>query len=378
MRASTSAAHAHGDTTASHPHHTANHTTSFRHFSNQLYCAGATEQRCPDGTPAGTCYWQRNFPPSGGWRQITAAEANRSRDEYSRRFPTDRWDPAAARVPGFRYFGPEAAARCVRGKRIHIAGDSTTRDTFYEFLAAAGHPVFSDPKLGEWPAGSFEPRSPISSGGKDRGGECMGNFDRKKICLRDERFPAPGGAGAGADGETRLSFQFLMQSNSSWEADHASKMLGDRRIDAAFVQCPIYEWFKPDAYDYSKSREERARVVDMDELAVGPAHWAGMGVSCAQYLETVVRPAIAAGATADAANAADDGSGGRPSRLFLFGTTPLPMWTRLHGTEQVESRVFESIHNAFGIRCRKHPDGAWAMSSRDGIIPIDRCAARAR
>ena len=30
----------------------------------------------------------------------------------------------------------------------------------------------------------------------------------------------------------------------------------------AFVQCPVYEWMKPDAYNYELSKEERARVLD--------------------------------------------------------------------------------------------------------------------
>ena len=30
----------------------------------------------------------------------------------------------------------------------------------------------------------------------------------------------------------------------------------------AFVQCPGYEWMKPDAYNYELSKEERARVLD--------------------------------------------------------------------------------------------------------------------
>ena len=30
----------------------------------------------------------------------------------------------------------------------------------------------------------------------------------------------------------------------------------------AFVQCPVYEWMKPDAYNYELSKEKRARVLD--------------------------------------------------------------------------------------------------------------------
>ena len=148
-------------------------------------------------------------------------------------------------------------------------------------------------------------------------------------------------------------------------------MLRDRRLDAAFVQCPIYEWFKPDAYNYSKSREERARLADgIDELAVGPAHWEGMGVACAQYLDRVIRPAIEAGGAG-----ADGKTDGKPTRLFLLGPTPLPAWTRQHGSDSVELFVFASINQALGVRCRRHADGAWGVTSaRTGITPIDRYA----
>ena len=214
---------------------------------------------------------------------------------------------------------------------------------------------------------------------RDRKGECLGQFDRKKFCIRDEKYPNPSPMP-----ETRLSFQFLMKSNSSWEAGHANQILsGDQRpLDAAFVQCPIYEWFKPDAYDYSKTKEERARLVDVDELAVGPRHFAGMGTSCNDYIESVVKPAFG-----------KKDSGAAAPRVFLLGPTPLPMWTRVHGTEQVEAKVFDSIHKGLGIKCHKHAaptpsstavvggsstsDGggiSWGLTSHNGIVPIDRYA----
>ena len=336
--------------TASSAHHHSTTTT----FAAQLYCAGAEEQRCPDSSQAGLCYWfKANLEP------VRLADFNKSWEEQVRRFPHDRWDPLRAGIAGFRYFGPEEARECVKGKRIHLAGDSTTRDTFYEFASVAGHPLFTDRSLGAWAPGQYEPRAPVSSGGRDRNGECLGQFDRKKFCLRDERHPNPS-----PTPETRLSFQFLMRSNSSWEVGHASTILNaaERPLDAAFVQCPIYEWFKPDAYDYSKSKEERGRLVDVDELAVGPRHFDALGTSCNEYIDTVVRPAFGGGK-------------GGGQKVFLLGPTPLPMWTRIHGTEQVESRVFESIHRGLGIRCHKHADdGAWSLSSRNGITPIDRYA----
>ena len=106
-------------------------------FSAQLFCSGAMEQRCNLGhnmtSTAGACLW---YKQSG--KSVREVDMNRSISESHattivRRWPSDAWDPVAAGMPGFRYFGPKAAEACVRGKRVMIAGDSTTRDTFYEF-----------------------------------------------------------------------------------------------------------------------------------------------------------------------------------------------------------------------------------------------------
>eukprot|EP00966_Prymnesium_polylepis_P187080 4336800-Prymnesium_polylepis.1 len=117
-------------------------------FSAQLFCSGALEQRCSlaahnISTTAGTCLW---YKPSA--KPVREVDMNRSIGESHaqtivRRWPSDLWDPIASAMPGFRYFGPRAAQECVRGKRVLIAGDSTTRDTFYEFALVAGHPMFS-------------------------------------------------------------------------------------------------------------------------------------------------------------------------------------------------------------------------------------------
>ena len=95
--------------------------------------------------------------------------------------------------------------------------------------------------------------------------------------------------------------------------------------------------------------------------------WEGMGIACAQYIDNVVRPATAAAAASS--SAAEP-----PTRIFLLGPTPLPAWTRIHGTDSVESRVFQSIHQARGLRCRKHDAGGWGVSARGGVTPVDRYA----
>ena len=56
------------------------HNRSFHFFASQLYCAGAEEQRCPDGSTAGSCYWYKSDRTSSGTRltPVTAADINRS------------------------------------------------------------------------------------------------------------------------------------------------------------------------------------------------------------------------------------------------------------------------------------------------------------
>ena len=357
------------------------HGGSFRHFAAQLYCAGAEAQACPNDEPAGKCYWYKRSTGllsslMGGFEPVnTQIDVNKSAfwEQISRRMPSDRWDPLRANAKGFRYYGREAAAKCLRGRRIHVAGDSTTRDTFYELLAVAGHPIFGGDR-GRWPYGSYEPDSPLSSGGRDSRGQCLGDLSKRMYCIRDERHnesaaaansggggsgggsSSGGGIGGSAPPELRVSFQFLMRSNSSWERSQLVDVMSERPLDVALVQCPIYEWFKPDAYNYSKTKEERGRLAEADTM-VGPRHFEGIGAACAEYVDTMVRP-----------NLAPNG------RIFVLGITPLPQWTRTIGTDMVESRIFDSIHKAFGLRCRRHADGSWAFSSHSGVGAIDRYA----
>jgi len=120
------------------------------------------------------------------------------------------------------------------------------------------------------------------------------------------------------------------------------------------VQCPIYEWFRPDAYNYSLTKEERAAPANNQ---VGPRHFEGMGTACYEYVQRVVKPKLAPN-----------------GRIFLIGLTPLPGWTRPVGGADVEPRIFSSINRAFGLKCHKRPDGSWSLFSRHGIGAIDRYA----
>jgi len=115
--------------------------THFEQLSTQLYCAGAMEQLCRvDGRAVwpGHCHWLR----SPDWLPTTERDMRR---ETRARWPNDRFNPRGRGVAGgYRYFGPEAAAACARGHRILVAGDSTTRDTFYELMAVLGNPIRFD------------------------------------------------------------------------------------------------------------------------------------------------------------------------------------------------------------------------------------------
>ena len=72
---------------------------AFRHYSASLYCAGAEEQRCPNGELAGTCNW---FKEVGGvWAPVHARDMNKTNGpgaeaRVNSRMPRDRWDPSRA------------------------------------------------------------------------------------------------------------------------------------------------------------------------------------------------------------------------------------------------------------------------------------------
>ena len=209
---------------------------SFLRFASNLYCSGSEERLCalPDGNraPPGHCFW---FKPQGRtWAPVSTEDMELGQKP---RWPRDRWDPARAGAIPTTLFPPptlESASRCVRGKRVHVIGDSTTRDTFYELLASTGREVTKDGSPADrrriWPTGAWEPSFPRSGGG-DALGRCMGHGKRHVTCIRDVRERE-----AGAESETRFSFQFLSGANNSWELDESRRLLADRPPDVLFVQ----------------------------------------------------------------------------------------------------------------------------------------------
>lgn len=307
---------------------------SFGRFAANLYCSAAEERRCalPGGlrTQPGQCFW---YKTRAGPVPVSEEDM---RLEKKPRWPSDKWDPIAAGAVAPSAFPPfdlERAARCVRGLHVHVIGDSTTRDTYYELLAAVGRPIYSGayPTTPStiWPSSSWHPAMPRVNG-RDVDGACMSNGRRRVACLRSRDF-------AGADGrQTRLSFQFLAYANSTWELEKASALVGARAPDVVFVQCMMYEW--------------------LDKVGA-------MGEACMQHVRHVLGRG---GGVAQ----------GAASRVFLLGPTFPPGWVgpyeRRHEPNSSMAAIFSSINAAAGIRCRRRAGGEYAVQSSKGLWPIDR------
>ena len=118
---------------------------AFQRFSDNLYCSGSEERLCGTGGPQspysvraphgrtdpGECLW------FNGPRPITHAEMDPNNAGARTAWPRHRWDPVAAGAVSASEFPTDmrAVERCFRTKRVHFAGDSTTRDA-YTMLAA--------------------------------------------------------------------------------------------------------------------------------------------------------------------------------------------------------------------------------------------------
>ena len=222
--------------------------TAFTRWSDNLYCSGASGQSCrlPNAreVPAGMCHWQKQHAQHR-WLPVEEADMNVTNRAA---FVGHRWDPLRPHGPrrdesgesdesGFRHFGRDEASRCLQGKRVLVAGDSTTRDTFYELVTVPpASPLWWVARLGRrtatprawqvaghggqimrnlpnesrayWADGAYAPRDP---GGTmaDRQGWCMGNHDKRQSCLRDLHVARPDGGR-----ETRFSFQFLTRARA--------------------------------------------------------------------------------------------------------------------------------------------------------------------
>ena len=229
-------------------------------FSRELYCSGSAGQPCGQMMTCGKsaagaaqrCYWDRQH-------------GNASRG---------RWRPPSHLV---RAHSTASARRCNSRQTLLFAGDSTTRDTFYHFLAALGAPQVA-----------------MHGFGRDVGGRCLGDVGSR--CQRIVQM-----------GTTTILFHFLRLTSGSHEADASDlgMMLSGRdQPDVVFLGCPFYETIFPNAYNYSRSRAQRQRA---NEAGTQRERWSA-----------VQRTIGACAAFAARARAA------KPrSRLFLLGPTPL-------------------------------------------------------
>jgi len=344
------------------------HDSPFLQWSDTLYCAGVEENLCPlaNGSRSlpGQCHWHRRNR-FGNYVPVTQADMNTTKRQT---FAQHQWNPPVE--SGYRYFNRQAAAACVQGKRLLVAGDSTSRDTYYMLGLVAGYGGaffrrVSSNSADYWPDGAWMPKSNLNLLDHDRQGRCMGHYEKKQRCVRDHEFPNPLGVEAPS---TRLSFQFLMSSNASWELDDARRMLGERPADFAFVQCPMYEWFKPDAYNYSLSRAERARVIKVSrthKTGLGERFLKGIGVACSSFIEKTIERVSPR------------------TKVYHLGIASMPGWAHEVGGKNIERHISHSIHTALGLGCRKRAGGAEYVHTSNGRIvsSIDRlslCGPRTR
>ena len=143
----------------------------------------------------------------------------------------------------------------------------------------------------------------------------------------------------------------------SFQVRRTKESLATREADAAFVQCPVLGYFKPNAYKYSESRISRQHLSQqLIKGRLAPQVLKRIGLACRQYIDDAVR------ATSPR------------TRLFLLGTTPLPPWARQLGGQHIEARIFASINAALGLRCDRQIDGKFALHSQHGVMAIDRYA----
>ena len=108
--------------------------TTFQQFSDNLYCSGSEERLCGTGGPRtgpGECLW------FAGTRPVKPAEMDPVDNGARAAWPRHRWDPVAAgAVPASEFTTDmRTVQQCFRGKRVHFAGDSTTRDAYTMLIA---------------------------------------------------------------------------------------------------------------------------------------------------------------------------------------------------------------------------------------------------
>jgi len=332
-------------------------------FSAGLYCGGV-DRHCPlpggrRGRP-GECFWLRQEEST--WRAVVAADLeNRSMDPDQ-----DRWDPAAYGQKGFHRLDKHEAARCLRGRRILVVGDSTTREVYTALTAQAGAPVV---RRMRWSDGEWEPahrwhmsrrwevnRSVwFADHTHDRHGTC--SFSSR--CVRDELLGADEpGRPAGHAG-----FVFVMP-NTQEELSRFQRLLVSQPWEAVLVQCPFWHFFAPQAYNYTISRSARKAFVRLPLQA--PAGPIGFGKSCAQYVGIARRQLPEAQIFVL----------GLYQMGTLGGMALLPNGqsekVRARSTTEFEEALLHELHDALEVRCERRGNGYAITHTLHGATMLDR------
>lgn len=280
---------------------------------SELYCSGFLTNRCAVGhtnTSIGNCFWYT--PPSATRKQNAQ----------------DIWNPERMNV-----FNRSETLECMKGKHILLAGDSTTRDTFYQLVTMNNIDLFTTPI---WT--TFYPKMPLSSMGKDRTGTCMANDRLQKGCIRHIQT---------MDGS--FAFHFLVEAHKHWQLKEVLSIHDN--FTHIFVQCPVYKWFNASAYGGNSTHNSRTsrnsrHIIDVQKLSK----------SCRIYVDHLREQF-------------------KHAKFFLLGTTPLPGWTKIDN-RSTEPIITNALNKEFGIECSMY-DSANGISytvKTNNTIPIDRYA----
>ena len=341
---------------------------AFLNFSADLYCSGAQEQSCatPGGARSlpGKCHWWQpsttvgRFTPA--WEDDnTNGDAKRCMNATGHHcFQSDRWVPTAA---GYRRFDAAASSRCMRGKRVLIVGDSTTRDTFHVLMAVAGQPIWQNRDLrGKvWNDSAWQPKLPFATKAMDKYGVCNGDqtSNPPHACVRDVVFNqssvlgsylSPANSSLRATRRaTRVSYQYVM-SNETWEMDLMRGLMRkhDHKYDVALVQCPMWTSFMPQSYDRSAAKTARHKIQRRDS-------YEQIGLHCRDIIDVIRQhsPHVS---------------------VLMLGISALPRGRTSKNIYEDEPKLFASIHEALGISCSPTAEGGYTLSSRAQVVPVDR------
>lgn len=245
----------------------------------------------------------------------------------------------------------------MRGKRLLIVGDSTTRDTFHVLLAVAGRSIWKELAMRKhvWNESQWQPKMPFSTRAMDKYGVCNGDQTSTPpmACVRDVLFNAQGAmlsANSSLDQQrrsTRVSYQYVM-SNDTWEMDTLNGLMRrhDFEYDVALVQCPLWTTFMPRAYNRSATRAMRHKIERHES-------YDDVGQNCKDIIGRIRQHSPRA-------------------RILMLGLSALP--TGSHAFKNIhldEPKLFASMHDALGIACTRSAN-EYELSSQMGVVPIDR------